>query len=118
MSARFNISKAFPENEYISEYTPESLRLLRKSKQPNGISCGSFFKNPPGFSAGALIDQAGLKGKKIGNIGVSEQHGNFLTAEIGVKWQDVLALREYIVSTILEKFQIQLEEEVKIIRSN
>ena len=80
VSARFNLSKVFPDNEYIRDFTPETLRELRRSKQPPGISCGSFFKNPSGTSAGALIDQVGLKGTKIGGVTISEKHGNFFIA--------------------------------------
>ena len=115
ISARFDITKTFPDNEYTRDFTPETLRELRRSKQPAGISCGSFFKNPVGTSAGALIDQVGLKGTKIGSVMISEQHGNFFTALPSVDFRDILALRDLAKKTVFEKTRIMLEEEVKII---
>lgn len=100
--------------EYES-YTPETLRIARKAKQPAGFSCGSFFKNPPGVSAWKLIDDAGLKGTRIGWVKISEQHGNFFLNDEKAKWQDIIELRNLVKDTILAKYGIPLQEEVRII---
>jgi UDP-N-acetylmuramate dehydrogenase len=103
--------------EYES-YTPENLRSIRKLKQPAGISCWSFFTNPPGFSAGKLIDDAGLKWYRIGGIKVSEHHGNFFINDQKGTWQDILALRDRVKEKIREMYQIELHEEVRIFTAN
>lgn len=65
------------ENKDYGQFTPADIQAIRKVKQPPGFSCGSFFKNPPGMSAGKMIDESGLKGTRVGGVKVSEQHGNF-----------------------------------------
>lgn len=101
---------------------PEEIQKLmidtknwRKEKQPGGFTAGSFFKNPPDTSAGYLIDQAGLKGFSIGAAKVSEKHANFLTNTGNATSKDVMMLAAHIKKTILEKFGIQLVEEVHIV---
>ncbi len=89
----------------------------RKEKQPGGFTAGSFFKNPPDTSAGYLIDQAGLKGFHIGGAQVSEKHANFLTNTGNATSKDVMMLAAHIKKIILEKFGIQLVEEVHIVNS-
>lgn len=123
-------------NEYEG-YTPTDLQALRRLKQPPGLSCGSFFKNPKlseyhewiggkenlikkienreTFSAGKLIDEAGLKGKRVGGVHVSERHGNFLINDQKWSWHDILTLHDIIKETIREKYGIELHEEVRII---
>lgn len=64
LSARFDLSR-IGENTYNSMSLPEFMSI-RREKQPTGYTCGSFFKNPPGESAGRLIDAAGLKGTRMG----------------------------------------------------
>ncbi len=87
----------------------------RKEKQPGGFTAGSFFKNPQDTSAGYLIDQAGLKGFQIGGAQVSEKHANFLTNTGNATSKDVMMLAEHIKKVVLEKFGLQLIEEVNII---
>lgn len=112
LSARFRTEGI--DHPYLL-VTPEEMLVLRKSKQPPGRTCGSFFKNPPGDSAGRLIDQAGLKGFRIGGIRVSEMHGNFFLADADADWRDIIALSEHVKRTVKEKFDIDLHEEVRII---
>ncbi len=89
----------------------------RKLNQPYGkASCGSFFKNPSGIgeSAGALIEQAGLKGAQVGNAGVSEKHGNFLLNKGGATAHEMVQLMQLVQSEVKEKFGVFLEPEVKL----
>ncbi len=117
VSARFDLSLRAPGNPYESMGIAE-FRELRRAKQPAGRTCGSFFKNPEGASAGALIDRAGLKGWKIGGAEVSTLHANFFLAAQGADWRDLIALRDLIKSRVSEEFGIELSEEARIITEN
>ncbi len=88
----------------------------RKDRQPLGLpSAGSVFKNPPGESAGRLIEKAGLKGRTIGNAQVSEKHANFIVNLGKATAHDVLALMNIVQKTVLDVHGIRLEPEIKIL---
>lgn len=90
-------------------------KVFRKTKQPiNTFNCGSVFKNPKGFSAGALIDQCGLKLESINGASVSGLHANFIIAKKDTKSQDIFNLIKKIKNTVLEKKNIQLQLEVRL----
>lgn len=78
---------------------------------PAGRSCGCVFKNPCGYSAGALIEKAGLKGVSIGCATVSEKHANFIINR-GNCAEDVKRLISLVKRTVWDKFGVQLSEEV------
>lgn len=79
-------------------------------QQPSG---GSTFKNPPGRKAGALIEQAGLKGFQIGGAQVSPKHANFIV-NLGVATaSDVNRVIGHVRTVVREKFNVELETEVK-----
>jgi UDP-N-acetylmuramate dehydrogenase len=85
----------------------------RKSTQPLQYpSCGSVFANPPGDSAGRLIEACGLKGHRIGNLAVAEQHANWILNLGGGTARDAVALIEYIRETVANRFGIYLRPEV------
>ena len=89
---------------------------LRAKKQPLQFpSCGSVFKRPVGYYAGALIEEAGLKGERIGGAMVSQKHAGFILNTAGAKAADVYALIRRIEDRVLDRFGIQLEREVKLI---
>jgi UDP-N-acetylmuramate dehydrogenase len=89
--------------------------MYKQNTQPlNTKNCGCIFKNPRGLSAGALIDQAGLKGLRVGGAEVSQKHANFVIAHPGCKADDVMKLVNLIREKVWEKNQIHLESEVKI----
>jgi UDP-N-acetylmuramate dehydrogenase len=89
--------------------------MYKRNSQPlNTKNAGCIFKNPRGLSAGALIDQAGLKGMKVGGAEVSTKHANFIIAHPGCRADDVLRLVKLIREKVWEKNEIHLESEVKI----
>jgi len=88
----------------------------RKERQPlNFPSAGSVFKNPNGLSAGELIEKCGLKGKKIGNVKISERHANFIINLGRGRAKDVEKLINLVKKTVKSKFKIVLEEEINIL---
>ncbi|MDX9992968.1 MAG: UDP-N-acetylmuramate dehydrogenase [Anaerolineales bacterium] len=86
----------------------------RKASQPPGASMGSMFKNPPGDYAGRLIEAAGLKGTRLGNVQISPVHGNFFVNDGETSAQDVRALIELAQKIVLEKFGVHLDLEVEL----
>lgn len=100
--------------ERIMKRTKEIWMFKRNTQPLNTKSCGCIFKNPRGVSAGALIDQAGLKGFRVGGAEVSEKHANFVIAHPGCKADDVMKLVKLIREKVMEKNEIWLESEVQI----
>ncbi|MGI6696225.1 MAG: UDP-N-acetylmuramate dehydrogenase [Christensenellales bacterium] len=88
----------------------------RREKQPlTWPSAGSFFKRPAGLFAGALIEQAGLKGFSIGGAQVSEKHAGFLINTGNATTADFLALKNEVQRRVQAQFGVMLELEVRII---
>jgi len=85
----------------------------KKETQPlNFHSAGSIFRNPEGFFAGELIDKCGLKGKRVGNVKISEKHANFIVNLGNGKAKDVIKLIKLIKNKVKKKFGVVLEEEI------
>ena len=78
-------------------------------------SAGCAFKNPPGVGAGRLIDQAGLKGSRIGDAQVSFRHANFIVNLGQATCDDVLSLMEYVQRRVYQIFRVMLEPEVRLV---
>ena len=88
----------------------------RKRSQPMGVPCaGSVFKNPPGESAGRLIESAGLKGTRLGGARVSQVHANFIVNEGDATAADVLGLVRKIQMTIRDIHGIELTPEIRLL---
>ena len=86
----------------------------RKASQPLKFrSAGSVFKNPSEGAAGFFIDQAGLKGTKVGNAEISTHHANFFVNHGNAKASDIVELIRIAKKTVNEQFGIMLELEVK-----
>lgn len=78
-------------------------------------SAGCTFKNPPGFSAGALIDQCGLKGTQCGQAKVSEMHANFIINLSDATQSDILTLMKLVQNEVHRQKHIWLEPEIRIV---
>jgi len=112
----WNITLKLPkEDPKIIEKKAKDFLAIRKKRQPWGKTGGSFFKNPTEGAAGYFLEQAGLKGKKIGGAFFSEKHANFLMNDGTATQKDVLELRDFAQKIVKEKFGVKLETEVRII---
>lgn len=93
----------------------EELMARRKDKQPYDMpSAGSVFKRPQNGFAAALIEQCGLKGRRVGGAQVSEKHAGFIVNTGGATCQDVLELISIIQKTVEEQTGTRLECEVRV----
>jgi UDP-N-acetylmuramate dehydrogenase len=93
-------------------------KLTRERAETQPIktkNCGSVFKNPPGDSAGRLVQAAGLKGAREGMAVVSSMHGNFIVNEGGATAADVKKLIERIQAEVKRRFNVELETEVEMV---
>jgi UDP-N-acetylmuramate dehydrogenase len=88
----------------------------RRMKHPLDYpSAGSVFKNPDGYSSWKLINDAGLKGKRIGGAAISELHTNFIINIDNARSSDIISLIDHIKERVFAKFNIPLEPEVRVI---
>ncbi len=111
-SAKFQFTKDDPAAciARMNEYTDH-----RRRTQPTEPSVGSMFKNPSGDYAGRLIEQAGLKGTRVGNVEVSQVHANFFVNHGGSAARDVMQLIEIVRERVQRKFGVQLELEIELV---
>ena len=93
----------------------KEFRSQRMNGSPNRPSCGSTFKRPEGDYPGRVIEVAGLKGTKVGQIEVSPVHANYFVNHGGGTAKDALKLIKLVKETVKEKLGIELELEVKIL---
>lgn len=94
----------------------DDLSARRREKQPLNLpSAGSTFKRPEGYFAGALIEQAGLKGVRVGGACVSEKHAGFVVNDRNATARDVLDLIRLVQARVLEHSGVRLETEVRIL---
>ena len=87
----------------------------RRANQPGGANAGSVFTNPPGDSAGRLIDACGMKGMRIGSAEVSKKHANFIQADRGGSADDVRRVMEAIRDEVRKTTGIELATEVRMV---
>ncbi len=99
-------------NERIQKMTE-----ARQKKDPKGLTCGSFFRNPSGGLAGRLLEEAGAKGLRVGNLEVAKEHANWIMNTGKSSVQDLLKLRDIMKKKVKDRFGVELIEEVDIIRS-
>jgi UDP-N-acetylmuramate dehydrogenase len=99
----------------------ESLRAIddivrwRRDNQPGGQNAGSVFTNPPGDSAGRLIDAAGCKGLRVGSAHVSPKHANFIQADDGGSADDVRALMRELQERVASAHGVHLVPETRMV---
>lgn len=93
----------------------EASRVKRRTTQPVGASAGCVFKNPQVCGAGKLVDDLGLKGRRVGQAVVSPVHGNFIVNEGGATARQVLDLVAEVKEVAMRERGVQLEMEVKVI---
>ena len=86
----------------------------RREHQPGGANAGSVFTNPPGDSAGRLVEAAGLKGHRRGSAFVSTKHANFFQVDDGGSAADVVALMAEVAAVVEERFGVRLKPEVRL----
>ena len=102
-----------PSDPLSLEADMDEMKRWRREHQPiNEPSCGSVFRNPPGDSAGRLIEAAGMKGHQVGGATVSRRHANFITVEPGARAADVLAVIQDVRRAVREHAGVDLETEV------
>jgi UDP-N-acetylmuramate dehydrogenase len=87
----------------------------RRANQPGGPNAGSVFTNPPGDSAGRLIDAAGGKGRRHGSASVSTKHANFIQADEGGSAADVLALMREVQELVRAHAGVELVPETRLV---
>lgn len=87
----------------------------RREHQPGGSNAGSVFTNPPGDSAGRLVEEAGLKGMRMGSAQVSVKHANFIQADDGGSADDVRRLIDHVRHVVAERLGVALATEVHLV---
>jgi UDP-N-acetylmuramate dehydrogenase len=87
----------------------------RREHQPGGQNAGSVFTNPPGDAAGRLIEEAGLKGFRIGSAVVSDRHANFIQADPGGSADDVKRLIDEVRALVAERLGVELRTELRLV---
>ncbi len=112
LEAQLLVTPGEPEVEQ-AEVT--SIVRWRRAHQPGGSNAGSVFTNPPGDAAGRLIEEAGLKGHRLGSAHVSEKHANFIQADKGGKADDVRALMDHVRAVVLDRCGVALATEVRLL---
>lgn len=112
LRAEFELRQDDPANciARMNRYTEH-----RRRTQPTEPSVGSMFKNPPGDFAGRLIEVAGLKGERVGQVQVSPVHANFFVNRGGATANDVAQLIERVRKRVTEKFGVELELEIELV---
>ncbi|MDX2037359.1 MAG: UDP-N-acetylmuramate dehydrogenase [Isosphaeraceae bacterium] len=113
LSAEFELVPEAPENVVKRM---RRVWIIKKENQPYGHqSSGCIFKNPvPDISAGSLIEQAGLKGYRVGGAEVCDRHANYIIAQPGATSNDVLALIDQVRDRISREFHYELELQIDV----
>jgi len=104
-----------PESTTLLKERMDEYTTLRRARQPTEPSAGSVFKNPPGSKAGQLIDQAGLRGSRVGDAQISDKHANYIVNTGRARAADVLQLIDLARDRVRQLFGIDLELEIQLV---
>jgi UDP-N-acetylmuramate dehydrogenase len=110
LTATFKLIKSKPER-----IKKDQKAIIEKRNNPKGLTCGSFFKNPKGDSAGRIIDSLGLKGESVGGAVVSESHANFIINTGNATSIDIYKLSRKLKKEVKKSHNTDLTEEVQLI---
>jgi UDP-N-acetylmuramate dehydrogenase len=106
---------ATPDDPATCEARVAEIVRWRREHQPGGQNAGSVFRNPPGDSAGRLIEASGLKGLRVGGAVVSDKHANFFQAEAGATARDVLDLVAEVQRRVAKTSGVELVPELHVV---
>lgn len=113
ISAQFSFAKG--DVKTITKRIKELMHVRMASQPLEALSCGSVFRNPPNNHAAKLIEASGLKGATNGDAEVSRKHANFIINKGNATANELESLVERVRQTVLEKYNVKLELEVRII---
>jgi len=103
------------DKDALDEVIKERRKRRMESQPLEYPSAGSVFRNPEGMFAGQLIEESGLKGKKIGGAMVSEKHANFIINHKNAKSSEIKELIELVHDTVLEKYNVDMRCEQEFV---
>ncbi len=112
---RVTLTPACYEDSNIIRTRMDNFASRRKATQPRESSAGCIFRNPDGYFAGELIEEAGLKGERIGDAQVSEVHGNFLVNKGKAGYKDVIGLVRHVRKCVRKAYNLELIPEVQLL---
>jgi len=112
VSAEHTLTRGDPD---AGAATISDIVRWRREHQPGGQNAGSIFTNPPGDSAGRLIDRAGLKGLRVGSAQVSPKHANFFQADDNGSADDIRALIDEVQRRVEASCGVRLQPEIHMV---
>ena len=103
-----------PGNPSVAKETLKGIVSWRRAHQPGGANAGSVFRNPPGDSAGRLLESVGAKDLRVATASVSTKHANFIIADEGGRANDVFALMRRMRYRVREETGVTLVAETRL----